>query len=101
MKKLQPGAEFVLVDGNRVPKSLGIDSAPVVKGDALAKCISAASILAKVWRDCDMQRLDRLYPQYGIAKHKGYPTKIHLEALQQYGPCVEHRKTFGPVARLL
>ena len=101
VKKLQPPAEFVLVDGNRVPPSLGVKAASVVKGDALAKCISAASILAKVWRDSDMQRLDSLYPQYGIGKHKGYPTKMHLEALQSHGPCPEHRKSFGPVSRLL
>lgn len=101
VKKLQPQAEFVLVDGNRIPSSLGVAGAAVVKGDALAKCISAASILAKVWRDADMQRLDSLYPQYGIGKHKGYPTKTHLEALQEHGPCAEHRKSFGPVSRLL
>lgn len=101
VKKLDPGAEFVLVDGNRIPKELGVSAASVIKGDAVAKCISAASILAKVWRDTDMLRLDTLYPQYGIAKHKGYPTKAHLDALQLYGPSPEHRKTFGPVARLL
>lgn len=101
VKKLDPGAEFVLVDGNRIPKGLGISAASVVKGDALVKSISAASILAKVWRDTDMLRLDTLYPQYGIAKHKGYPTKAHLEALQRCGPSPEHRKSFGPVARLL
>jgi ribonuclease HII len=101
VKKLDPGAEYVLVDGNRIPKGLGISAASVVKGDALAKSISAASILAKVWRDTDMLRLDTLYPQYGIAKHKGYPTKAHLEALQRCGPSPEHRKSFGPVARLL
>lgn len=101
VKKLQPAAEFVLVDGNRIPKSLGVNAASVVKGDALAKCISAASIVAKVWRDADMQRLDSLYPQYGIGKHKGYPTKAHLQALQEHGPCAEHRKSFGPVSRLL
>ncbi len=101
VKKLQPAAEFVLVDGSRIPKSLGVSAASVVKGDALAKCISAASIVAKVWRDADMQRLDSLYPQYGIGKHKGYPTKAHLQALQEHGPCAEHRKSFGPVSRLL
>ncbi|KZZ14079.1 ribonuclease HII, partial [Oleiphilus sp. HI0079] len=101
VKKLEPAAEFVLVDGNRIPKSLEVDAAPVIKGDALAKSISAASILAKVWRDSDMQRLDSLYPEYGIGKHKGYPTKAHIEALEIYGPCKEHRKSFGPVARLL
>ena len=73
----------------------------MVKGDAVSKCISAASILAKVWRDNDMARLDAEYPGYGIAKHKGYPTKAHLSALSQLGPTAVHRKSFGPVARLL
>lgn len=101
VKSLKPLAEFVLIDGNRAPKDLSIPSQTVVKGDAVAKCISAASILAKVWRDNDMIRLDAEYPDYGIAKHKGYPTKAHLGALCQLGPSAVHRKSFGPVARLL
>lgn len=101
VKSLNPPAEFVLIDGNRAPKELSIPTQTVVKGDAVAKCISAASILAKVWRDNDMARLDAEYPGYGIAKHKGYPTKAHLSALSQLGPTAVHRKSFGPVARLL
>ncbi|MCH2159446.1 MAG: ribonuclease HII [Oleiphilaceae bacterium] len=93
--------EHVLVDGNRVPKGLNCSASPLIKGDALAKCISAASILAKVWRDADMVRLDACYPQYGFAKHKGYPTKAHFLALDQHGVCPEHRKSFAPVAKLL
>ncbi|WP_068503353.1 ribonuclease HII, partial [Oleiphilus sp. HI0067] len=93
--------EHLLVDGNRVPKGLNCSASPLIKGDALAKCISAASILAKVWRDADMVRLDACYPQYGFAKHKGYPTKAHFLALDQHGVCPEHRKSFAPVAKLL
>lgn len=101
VKTLSPTAEFVLVDGNRTPKELDAMCQTVVKGDAVAKCISAASILAKVWRDNDMVRLDAEFPGYGIAKHKGYPTPAHLSALQRLGPTAAHRKSFGPVARIL
>lgn len=96
---IQP--QFVLVDGNRVPAGIVVPANSVIKGDALAKCISAASIIAKVWRDNDMKRLDCAYPAYGFAKHKGYPTKAHFEALSVHGICPEHRKSFGPVKRLL
>lgn len=98
---LSPKAEYVLVDGNRIPPRLSVPASAVVKGDAKAKCISAASIIAKVWRDKDMERLDAIYPQYGLAQHKGYPTAAHLDALYKYGPCTEHRKSFKPVAKLL
>jgi ribonuclease HII len=70
----------------------------VVKGDAKSLLIAAASILAKTARDADCLRLEALYPGYGFAKHKGYPTKDHLEALSRLGPCPEHRRSFGPVA---
>jgi len=96
---MQP--EYVLVDGNRIPSGIHQRASAVVKGDALAKCISAASILAKVWRDNDMKRLDCQHPQYGFAKHKGYPTKAHFEALSKYGICSEHRRSFSPVKRIL
>ena len=69
----------------------------VVKGDAKSLFIAAASILAKTTRDADCLRLERLYPGYGFARHKGYPTKDHLEALARLGPCPEHRMSFGPV----
>jgi ribonuclease HII len=69
----------------------------VVKGDAKSLLIAAASILAKTSRDADCLRLERLYPGYGFAKHKGYPTAAHLAALARLGPCPEHRMSFGPV----
>lgn len=89
--------ERVLVDGNRVP-DFGIDSHAIIKGDGLVAAISAASIIAKVTRDAEMDTLDSQYPQYGFAKHKGYPTKAHFEALALYGVLPERRKSFKPVA---
>ncbi|KPZ61878.1 ribonuclease HII [Pseudoalteromonas sp. S3785] len=92
--------EFVFVDGNRLPK-LVMPAQAVVKGDSLVAEISAASILAKVARDEEMLELDKRYPQYGFAGHKGYPTKAHFAALEQYGAINEHRKSFKPVQRVL
>ena len=92
--------EFVFVDGNRLPK-LAMPAQAVVKGDSLVAEISAASILAKVARDNEMIELDARYPQYGFAGHKGYPTKAHFAALEQYGAIDEHRKSFKPVQRVL
>lgn len=86
-------ADFALIDGN-IARGFPIDAVPVVKGDATSPSIAAASILAKVARDRDCIELDRLYPQYGIAKHKGYGTKQHMDALRMYGPSPIHRKQF-------
>ena len=91
---------FIYVDGNRLP-AWQYHSKAVVKGDSRVAAIAAASILAKVTRDRELLDLDRLYPAYGFAAHKGYPTKAHLHALQQFGPSPVHRRTFGPVARQL
>lgn len=90
----------VLVDGNRLP-SLVILAEAIVKGDALVPCISAASILAKVYRDrwCAEYHLE--YPQYGFAGHKGYGTVAHLAALREHGACPQHRRSFAPVAEVL
>ena len=93
-----PRMAHVLVDGLPVP-SLP-NSRNLVKGDAKSLLIAAASILAKTSRDADCLRLERLYPGYGFAKHKGYPTKAHLAALGKLGPCPEHRRSFGPVSQL-
>lgn len=87
----------VLVDGNRLPP-LDVLAEAIVKGDARVKAISAASILAKVHRDRLCEQLDREFPQYGFANHKGYGTPEHLEALQRHGACVHHRRSFSPVA---
>ena len=89
----------ILVDGLPVP-ILPYTSKNIVKGDAKSLFIAAASILAKTARDADCLRLERLYPGYGFAKHKGYPTAAHLEALNRLGPCPEHRRSFGPVSQL-
>ena len=85
--------DFVLVDGNRDPK-LGVPTRTVIKGDALSASIAAASVLAKVTRDRLCIELDKEYPLYGIAKHKGYPTAAHMKAVRAYGPSPAHRRTF-------
>lgn len=90
--------EHVLVDGNRLPKWRYAAEA-VVKGDSRHAAIAAASILAKVTRDREMLALDALYPGYGLAAHKGYPTALHLQALERLGPSPIHRQSFGPVRR--
>lgn len=91
----------VVVDGNRLPRlddlSCGADARAIVQGDALHPSISAASILAKTWRDNLMEQLDTRFPGFGFAVHKGYPTPQHLAALQRLGPSPVHRRSFGPV----
>ncbi|MDP3815183.1 ribonuclease HII [Pseudomonas sp.] len=91
---------LALIDGNRCPK-LQVPSTAIVKGDSQVPAIAAASILAKVSRDREMQLLDGQYPGYGIAGHKGYPTPVHLEALRRLGPTPIHRRSFAPVRVLL
>ena len=92
--------DFVLIDGNRCPK-LPMASQAVVKGDSRVAEISAASILAKVTRDREMEVLDAQFPDYGFDQHKGYPTAFHLERLAQLGATEHHRRSFGPVKRVL
>lgn len=91
---IQPG--YVLVDGNRTP-DFGVPAQAIVKGDSKVAEISAASILAKVTRDREMAELDLLFPNYGFAQHKGYPTAEHLARLQQFGATTYHRRSFRPV----
>ncbi|NMF48672.1 ribonuclease HII [Pseudoalteromonas arctica] len=100
VEALSTQPEFVFIDGNRLPK-LAMPAQAVVKGDSLVAEISAASILAKVARDDEMIELDKRHPEYGFAGHKGYPTKAHFAALEQYGAIDEHRKSFKPVQRVL
>jgi ribonuclease HII len=95
---IQP--DRVLVDGNRCP-ILPMRSEPVIQGDGRVPAISAASILAKVARDREMVELDMLYPGYGIAQHKGYPTPVHLAALRKLGATIIHRRSFAPVREAL
>ncbi|OAZ97241.1 ribonuclease HII [Halomonas sp. G11] len=97
---LAPAAEYLLVDGNRLPGHT-LPGQAVVKGDARHPAIAAASILAKVARDAQMVALDMRYPEYGFARHKGYPTKEHLSALAVHGPLADHRRSFAPVQRQL
>ncbi|MCP3867484.1 MAG: ribonuclease HII [Gammaproteobacteria bacterium] len=100
VEALPVGADKVLVDGNRCPE-LACPAEAIVGGDDLIAEISAASILAKVARDGEMVVLDTRYPGYGLAGHKGYPTKAHIAALHALGVTDIHRRTFGPVRRLL
>ncbi|MBF4987479.1 ribonuclease HII [Methylophilus sp. 14] len=93
-------ATLIQVDGNRTPK-FELPCEAIVKGDSKVAEISAASILAKTARDASLLVLDAQYPQYGFAQHKGYPTALHLERLAQFGITPEHRRSYGPVKKLL
>ncbi|MCE9678176.1 ribonuclease HII [Shewanella sp. AS1] len=97
---LRARPDRILIDGNRVPE-FELEAHAVVKGDGLIAAISAASIIAKVVRDNEMAELDAKYPQFGFAKHKGYPTKAHFEALAQHGVLPVHRRSFRPVQERL
>lgn len=100
VKDLAQTPQFVYVDGNRCP-DWDYPCEAVVKGDSLIECISAASIIAKVSRDREMQALDARYPGYGFATNMGYPTPNHLAALKTLGPSPVHRRSFAPVAQLI
>ncbi|OOZ15991.1 ribonuclease HII [Solemya velum gill symbiont] len=92
---------LALIDGNRIPPGLNCRAEAIVKGDSLHAEIAAASILAKVTRDSEMVEMDACYPGYGFALHKGYPTKVHMEALQSLGVTPIHRRSFSPVQKAL
>jgi ribonuclease HII len=96
--KIRP--DFIKVDGNRLPE-LDTPAEAIVQGDSLVAEISAASIIAKVARDEEMQILDRLYPGYYFSIHKAYPTQLHQQALQQLGISPQHRTSFAPVKKLI
>ncbi len=100
VQAIAPAPELVLVDGNRLPR-LTVPAQAIVRGDALVPAISAASILAKTARDAMLDELDRRFPGYGFAIHRGYPTPAHLQALAQLGATSEHRRSFGPVRAVL
>lgn len=100
VKGLRDTPAFVYVDGLHSPRWSYAGNA-VVKGDSRVDCIAAASILAKVTRDREMQLLDAQFPGYEFAEHKGYPTRAHLQALERLGPCAVHRRTFAPVRRCI
>ena len=94
------GEMFVQVDGNKCP-NISLPCEAIVKGDSKVQAISAASILAKTARDAELYELDKIYPQYGFAQHKGYPTAVHLAALAEHGICVEHRLSYAPVKKIV
>ena len=98
--KKQIYLEHVLVDAMPLP-DLDIPHTPIIKGDAKSISIAAASVIAKVTRDREMYELDKKYPEYEFAKHKGYPTKKHIEAINKYGLIEGYRKTYGPVEKVL
>jgi len=100
VEKLRPVPQRALIDGNRAP-ALNCEVKTVVGGDRLVASISAASVLAKVYRDRVMLSMHDLYPEYGFDRHKGYPTAFHLERLKVLGPCPIHRKSFAPVRKAI
>ncbi len=97
VESLKLQADIVLVDGNHLPNLENMEMHAIVKGDLSEPCISAASILAKQARDRQMIELDKHYPEYQFARHKGYPTALHRELIQRYGACPVHRLSFKPV----
>lgn len=99
VESLQPQPQEILVDGLHCPR-VAMPARGIVKGDASEPAISAASILAKTARDAELMRLHALYPQYGLDRHKGYPTAAHLAAIREHGVAIIHRRSFGPVRKL-
>jgi len=97
---LRPAAEYALIDGNRCP-DLACPAQAIVKGDSRVEAISAASIVAKVTRDREMLSLDVMYPGYGLAQHKGYPSRAHIQALENLGASPVHRRSYAPVRRIM
>ncbi|MCF7811002.1 ribonuclease HII [bacterium] len=97
VERLKIKADYVLIDGNRIPKGIAIQAESIIGGDACCRSIAAASIVAKVVRDRLMCSLDKFYPQYGFAEHKGYSTKGHILAINTHGPTAHHRFSFAPV----
>lgn len=100
LKKLNSQPDFLFIDGNQEIEQLKIEQQAVIKGDQKIFLISLASIIAKVSRDRLMQRLDKKYPEYKFAQHKGYGTKLHIKNLKKFGPCEIHRKSFRPICKI-
>ncbi|HEX7048401.1 MAG TPA: ribonuclease HII [Gammaproteobacteria bacterium] len=100
IEALQITPQFVQVDGNRCPE-IRIPSEAIIGGDDCVPCISAASIIAKVYRDAEMVRLHEQFPMYGFDRNKGYPTSEHLAALDEHGATIVHRRSFAPVRNCL
>ena len=100
MARIRPLPELVLIDGHETVAAIAHPQQAVIGGDGKCLSIAAASILAKVVRDRIMTRLDRVWPAYGFAQHKGYGTAEHMQALREHGPCPLHRRSFSPVSEL-
>ena len=96
IKNLSEVPEKVIVDGQYTPE-IDVPCEAIIRGDSLEESIMAASILAKVERDKIMLELDKKYPNYRFGQHKGYPTKLHMDALREFGPCIAHRQSFKPI----
>ena len=101
IKKVQKQIDLEYVLSDAMPINIDIPVKSIIKGDAKSISIAAASVIAKVTRDSILYEIDKKYPQYGFANHKGYPTKKHLEALEKYGLIDGYRKTYGPVKKIL
>ncbi len=97
LRRMSPAPEYAYIDGNRVPPGMPCPGEWIIKGDGKYACIAAASILAKVERDRLMTEYARTYPEYGFERHFGYGTPAHLQALDTYGPCPIHRRSFAPI----
>ena len=100
IKNLSELPEKVIVDGLYTPE-IDVPCEAIIRGDAIEESIMAASIIAKVERDKIMLELDKKFPNYSFGRHKGYPTKLHMDALRDFGPCIEHRRSFKPVKNYL
>ena len=101
VSQLKNKPDHLLIDGKFIIPNSSFNQEAIIDGDALVFSIAAASIIAKVTRDRIMDEMDKKYPQYGFAKHSGYGTKFHMEAIKQYGPCPIHRKTFEPIKGII
>jgi ribonuclease HII len=101
IKALKIKPEYILADAMMLEEALGIPTESIIKGDQKSASIAAASIVAKVTRDEYMIEMDKLFPMYGFKQHMGYPTKTHIEAIEKYGICPIHRKTFEPIKSIL
>lgn len=101
IKALKIKPEYILADAMMLEDELGIPTQSIIKGDQKSASIAAASIVAKVTRDEYMIEMDKLFPMYGFKKHMGYPTKTHIEAIEKYGICPIHRKTFEPIKSII
>ncbi|MEN6372548.1 MAG: ribonuclease HII [Armatimonadota bacterium] len=99
LKDMGAAFDFVLVDGDHTIPDLGVEQSAIIEGDSKSASVAAASIVAKVTRDCIMREMAKVYPNYGFEKHKGYCTQAHLQAIEEHGACAIHRKSFSPVAR--